>query len=72
MAPESSVKYYRDEAALTILGNISEQMSNNTQTLADVSVRLSTLEDTTHVMGSNNSLCSRVSIGGTGWWNGVS
>ena len=66
MAPESSVKYYRDDAALTILGNLTEQNSENTQTLADVSVRLSTLEDSSiiSVMGSANSYAAGLVLAG--------
>ena len=62
----SSVKYYRDDAALTILGNLTEQNSENTQTLADVSVRLSTLEDssTISVMGSGNSYAAGLVLAG--------
>ena len=62
----SSVKYYRDDAALTILGNLTEQNSENTQTLADVSVRLSTLEDssTISVMGSANSYAAGLVLAG--------
>lgn len=58
MAPESSITYYRDEEALTIIGNIMESQLTQAQTLSDINFKVQELKET--IEGVNDDFLIKV------------